>query len=68
MVGNSVKTDNVPVIELGGAGVHIPDHITWALEHAAAPAGADGRFFTVAKMQELPPVVASWARGGEASG
>ena len=61
MVGNSVKSDIVPVLELGGAGVHIPYHITWALEHAATPALADGRFFAIAKMTELPPVVAGWA-------
>jgi putative hydrolase of the HAD superfamily len=61
MVGNSVKSDIVPVLELGGAGVHIPYHITWALEHAASPALADGRFFAIAKMTELPPVVAGWA-------
>ncbi len=61
MVGNSVKSDILPVLELGGAGVHIPYHITWALEHAVAPAGAEGRFFAIAKMTELPPVVAGWA-------
>lgn len=61
MVGNSVKSDIAPVLELGGAGVHIPYHITWALEHATAPAGAEGRFFSVEKMTELPPVVATWA-------
>ncbi len=61
MVGNSVKSDIVPVLELGGAGVHIPYHITWALEHAAAPAGAEGRFFSVEKMTDLPQVVATWA-------
>jgi putative hydrolase of the HAD superfamily len=61
MVGNSVKSDIVPVLELGGAGVHIPYHITWALEHAATPALADGRFFAIARMTELPPVVAGWA-------
>ncbi len=61
MVGNSVKSDILPVLDLGGAGVHIPYHITWALEHATAPTGAEGRFFSIAKMPELPSVVAQWA-------
>ena len=34
MVGNSVRSDIAPVLELGGAGVHVPYHVTWALEHA----------------------------------
>jgi putative hydrolase of the HAD superfamily len=32
MVGNSLKSDILPVINLGGYGVHIPYHTTWALE------------------------------------
>ena len=33
MVGNSIKSDIMPVLELGGYAVHIPHHITWAHEH-----------------------------------
>ena len=33
MVGNSLKSDVLPVIELGGTGVYIPHHYTW--EHEA---------------------------------
>lgn len=32
MIGNSLKSDVLPVIELGGVGVHIPYHITWEHE------------------------------------
>jgi putative hydrolase of the HAD superfamily len=32
MVGNSLKSDILPVINLGGYGVHIPYHTTWSLE------------------------------------
>jgi putative hydrolase of the HAD superfamily len=39
MVGNSLKSDVVPVIEAGGWGVHIPQGLTWALDHAEAPLG-----------------------------
>jgi putative hydrolase of the HAD superfamily len=34
MIGNSVRSDIAPVLELGGAGVHVPYHVTWDLEHA----------------------------------
>ncbi|MBK8564470.1 MAG: HAD family hydrolase [Saprospiraceae bacterium] len=32
MIGNSLKSDVLPVLELGGWGVHIPYHTTWAHE------------------------------------
>jgi putative hydrolase of the HAD superfamily len=32
MIGNSVKSDILPVLELGGWGVHVPYHTTWAHE------------------------------------
>ena len=37
MIGNSLKSDVLPVLELGGYGFHIPYHITWGhekVEHA----------------------------------
>ena len=33
MVGNSVKSDVLPVLNIGGAAIHIPYHTTWAHEH-----------------------------------
>lgn len=32
MVGNSIKSDILPVLELGGYAIHIPHHVTWAHE------------------------------------
>jgi putative hydrolase of the HAD superfamily len=32
MVGNSLRSDIAPVLELGGWGVHVPYHVTWAHE------------------------------------
>ncbi|MCB0952714.1 MAG: HAD hydrolase-like protein [Microthrixaceae bacterium] len=32
MVGNSVRSDVQPVLQLGGTGIHVPYHTTWALE------------------------------------
>ena len=33
MIGNSLKSDILPVLNLGGHGVHIPYHTNWALDH-----------------------------------
>jgi putative hydrolase of the HAD superfamily len=60
MVGNSVKSDILPVLELGGAGVHVPYRITWGHEHAEAPPAGDGRFFQAASLREVPSIVARW--------
>jgi len=35
MVGNSVVSDIAPVLELGARAVHVPYHVTWALETSA---------------------------------
>ncbi|MFQ6551112.1 HAD family hydrolase [Aestuariibius insulae] len=39
MVGNSMKSDVLPVIEAGGWGTHVPSDLEWDWEHAPAPEG-----------------------------
>jgi len=57
MVGNSLKSDILPVLALGGAGVHIPYHLTWQHEHVEeAPAGQP-RFRSIGQLAELPPLL-----------
>jgi putative hydrolase of the HAD superfamily len=50
MVGNSVRSDVLPVLEIGGRAVHVPYEITWSLEHA----DHDGTVPTLATLAELP--------------
>ena len=33
MIGNSLKSDILPVLKIGGYGIHVPHHITWQHEH-----------------------------------
>jgi len=56
MVGNSVRSDVLPVLELGGHGVHIPYHTTWSHEHVDDHAGG---FTELASIRDLP----TWLRG-----
>jgi len=35
MIGNSLKSDVVPVLDIGADAIHIPAHSTWAHEHVA---------------------------------
>ena len=32
MIGNSIKSDIIPILELGGYAAYVPHHITWAHE------------------------------------
>jgi putative hydrolase of the HAD superfamily len=32
MIGNSVRSDVLPVVGIGGHAVHIPYHVTWEAE------------------------------------
>ena len=50
MVGNSVRSDVLPVLEIGGHAVHIPYHVTWAHEHAEH----DGTVPTLDTIADLP--------------
>jgi putative hydrolase of the HAD superfamily len=61
MVGNSLKSDIVPVLELGGYGVHVPYHITWAAERVESVPVAEGRFFRLESLRELVGVIARLA-------
>lgn len=58
MVGNSVRSDVLPVVEVGGWAVHVPAALTWAHEDADAPAEEHGRFFAIPALSALAPLVA----------
>lgn len=35
MIGNSLKSDIIPVLNIGGSGIHVPYHTTWQHEKTA---------------------------------
>ena len=58
MVGSSVRSDILPVLEIGGRAAHIPYEITWQHEAAHPPqTGADG-YFHLHGFASLPDLVA----------
>jgi putative hydrolase of the HAD superfamily len=57
MVGNSLKSDIVPAIEVGSWGIFIPHPLTWAMEHADAPQDAP-RFRQLERIGELSSLLA----------
>jgi putative hydrolase of the HAD superfamily len=59
MIGNSPRSDIVPVLALGGWAVHVPHPLTWAherLEDETAMAAHD-RFRLVASLTDVPAVI-----------
>jgi putative hydrolase of the HAD superfamily len=62
MVGNSLKSDVLPVIEVGGHGVHVPHGLTWALEHADPPTGHP-RFHALPDLGGLQALLAALHSG-----
>ena len=37
MVGNSLRSDILPVVALGAHAIHVPYHLTWQHEHVDVP-------------------------------
>jgi putative hydrolase of the HAD superfamily len=58
MVGNSLRSDVLPVIEAGGLAVYVPSALAWSHEHADPPADGADRFFELAHISEVRALVA----------
>jgi len=67
MIGNSLKSDVLPVIALGGWGVHVPHGLTWALEQADPPLG-HARFATLTDLSGLGPLLQGLGAASGGSG
>ena len=63
MVGNSVKSDILPVIALGAQAVHIPYHITWQHEVVATDEQQRAGYWELASIAELVTKLAVVGRG-----
>ena len=59
MVGNSLRSDVVPVVELGARAVHIPYHVTWQHEQVDEDSVPGEGWFRLEKITELSPLLGS---------
>ncbi|WP_406648227.1 HAD family hydrolase [Aliisedimentitalea scapharcae] len=57
MVGNSMRSDVVPVVQAGGWGIYVPHGMVWEIEHAEEPRSAL-RYHKVSTLADLPQLVA----------
>jgi len=58
MIGNSLRSDIEPVIGLGGWGIHMPYHVTWAHELEHGVDNAHPRVITIASPEGIAEAVA----------
>lgn len=66
MIGNSLRSDIAPVLQLGGWGVHMPYHTTWAHENEAQIDADPARLRTVDSAEALPAAVRDIAASADA--
>ena len=57
MVGNSLKSDVMPVVHLGGYAIHVPYEITWQHEEPDPLEIPEGYFHTVETLPDILPIL-----------
>lgn len=57
MVGNSMRSDILPVAELGGWAIHVPSEKVWAHEVAELPEKLRERVFEAESLSDVPALV-----------
>jgi len=66
MVGNSLRSDVVPALDIGAYGVHVPYHLTWAAEHVEdeEPVRGHPRFRHLDSLDGLPDLLTAFDATG----
>jgi len=59
MIGNSLRSDVLPILELGGNAVYIPYVMTWMHEAAETPPQGTPGFYQIEHLGQLPDLIAT---------
>jgi putative hydrolase of the HAD superfamily len=62
MVGNSLHSDIMPILAIGGFGAYVPYEILWELDQSESVPTAGDRFVEIAKLADFPDWLASITR------
>jgi putative hydrolase of the HAD superfamily len=65
MIGNSLKSDVLPVLEIGGHAIHIPFETTWVHEMVDEAELEDKNFMRLNHITHLPGLIESLSSGAE---
>lgn len=57
MVGNSLKSDVLPLIAIGASAIHIPFHTTWIHEQVSDKEATKQDYITLTTIKEIPGVL-----------
>jgi len=57
MVGNSLRSDILPVLELGGNAAYVPQELTWVHETAELPRATQPGFCQLKHLGQLPALI-----------
>jgi putative hydrolase of the HAD superfamily len=57
MVGNALRSDILPVLEIGGHALYIPHALTWQHEHADPPQAGHPGFYQLEHVGQLPALL-----------
>ena len=60
MVGNSVRSDVLPVLGIGGRAIHVPHTTTWVMEEPDPVAAAAAEFPVVERLADVPDLLVGW--------
>ena len=56
MIGNSLKSDVLPLIAIGASAIHIPFHTTWAHEEVSKQDALSSNYKTLASIKDILPL------------
>ncbi|GAC1314209.1 MAG: HAD family hydrolase [Acidimicrobiales bacterium] len=65
MVGDSMRSDVVPALEIGARAIHIPGFREWALERGTVGPEADGRWWRVPTLSDVASLLEGFDRADE---
>lgn len=64
MVGNSLKSDILPVLEVGGRAVHVPYELQWSHDQVQDVSTGTHGYVEIASLAELPGLLEDLEAGG----
>jgi putative hydrolase of the HAD superfamily len=53
MVGNSLKSDVLPLVKIGASAIHIPFYITWSHEEVSLEETKNSNFHTLSQLKDI---------------
>ena len=64
MIGNSLRSDIIPVLILGGWAIYLSDHLTWSIEHDPLEENLKDRYLEVEKISQVLNAIETLERMG----